>query len=70
MSDTTPEVLCYKVEDLCKLIGVSRPVAYKLAQRADFPTIRIGRRLLIPKSGLERWLEQQTSLAAFMGGIH
>lgn len=59
-SDTTNATLCYKVEDLCGLLGVSRPVAYSLANRADFPAVRIGRRILIPRSGLEKWLEQQS----------
>ena len=62
MREVTSEVLCYKVENLCGLLGVSRPVAYKLAQRTDFPTIRLGRRVLIPKSGLEKWLEQQSDV--------
>ena len=69
MNNSTPEILCYKVEDLCGLIGVSRPVAYKLAQRADFPTIRVGRRLLISKSGLEKWLEQQAGHSITMEGL-
>jgi len=32
--------------------------AYELARRKDFPAIRIGRRIVIPKAAFERWLEQ------------
>lgn len=60
MTEPISNTLCYKVEDLCGLLGISRPTAYELAHRNDFPTIRIGRRLLIPKTALEKWLERQT----------
>lgn len=61
MTENQNSAMCYKVDDLCGLLGVSRPTAYELAHRADFPTVRIGRRLLIPRAGLERWLEKQYS---------
>ena len=69
--DTINAPLCYKVDDLCGLLGVSRPVAYSLANRADFPVVRIGRRLIIPRSGLEKWLEKQSGQCSLSesGGV-
>ena len=52
--------LCYKVGDLCGLLGISRPTAYELVRRKDFPVVRIGRRMLVPRAGLERWLAEQS----------
>ena len=71
MSETINAPLCYRVEDLCGLLGVSRPVAYSLANRADFPAIRLGRRPLIPKAGLEAWLTQQAEQRTeiVLGGV-
>ena len=51
--------LCYNVADLCDLLRVSRPTAYSLVHREGFPVVRVGRRFLIPRVGLERWLEEQ-----------
>jgi excisionase family DNA binding protein len=36
------------VEDAGRLLGMSRPSAYAAVQRGDIPSIRIGRRLIIP----------------------
>lgn len=53
--------ICHTVDDLCALLQISRPTAYELVHREDFPKIRIGRRVLIPRAGLEKWLEDQTN---------
>jgi excisionase family DNA binding protein len=34
------------------LLGVSRAFAYELAARGELPTIRLGRRILVPKAAL------------------
>ncbi len=38
------------------LLGLSRVSAYLAAERGDIPTIRIGRRLLVPTEALRRLL--------------
>lgn len=40
------------VEEAGRLIGVSRGSAYEAAARGEIPTIRIGRRLLVPVARL------------------
>ena len=59
-----PDALCLTVEDLCDLLQVSRPTAYNLVHMEGFPVIRLGRRLLIPRAGLERWLAEHTETVA------
>ena len=59
-----PDALCVTVDDLCNLLQVSRPTAYSLVHKEGFPVIRLGRRLLIPRAGLERWLNEQTETVA------
>ena len=46
------EPLTISVEDAAKLLGVSRGLAYEAARRGELPTIRLGRRLLVPTAQL------------------
>lgn len=40
-----------------ELLGVSRPLAYKLARLGQIPTIKLGkRRIVVPKAALEKML--------------
>ena len=48
----------YTVEEAGKVLGLSRASSYQAAARGDIPTIKIGRRLLVPIKGLELLLEQ------------
>lgn len=41
-----------------ELLGVCRATAYMLARTGQIPTIRLGRRLVVPKSALERMLAE------------
>ncbi len=40
-----------------KALGIGRSAAYEAARTGQLPTIRIGRRLLVPIIALERLLE-------------
>ena len=55
------EKLTLSVEEAGKLLGVSRQVAYQLIHRPDFPTLHIGRRVLVPKKQLEAWMDRQVN---------
>lgn len=52
-----PQKTMLSVEEAGKMLGVSRQIAYQLARRDDFPTLRIGRRLLIPRNKLIEWVD-------------
>jgi excisionase family DNA binding protein len=51
------ERLTYTVDEAGRLLGVSRNSAYQLARTGQLPTIRLGRRLLVPKAALNRLLD-------------
>lgn len=55
------EKLTLSVEEAGKLLGVSRQVAYQLIHRSDFPTLHIGRRILVPKKQLEEWMDRNVT---------
>ena len=46
------EPLTLTVEETAELLGVSRGLAYEAARRGEIPTIRLGRRLLVPRARL------------------
>lgn len=54
------ERLALSITEVAEALNVSRPTIYRLIQRADFPVIRLGRRQLVPRQGLEEWLRNQT----------
>ena len=56
------KALCVTVEEMGKRLSISRASAYSLAHSEGFPTVTIGRRMLIPLSALEKWLEAQAGI--------
>jgi excisionase family DNA binding protein len=46
------EPLTISVEDAARWLGISRGLAYEAARRGELPTIRLGRRLLVPRARL------------------
>jgi predicted DNA-binding transcriptional regulator AlpA len=46
----------YHLEEVAKLFGIGRNQAYEGARRGDFPTIRIGKRIVAPKAAIDKLL--------------
>ena len=44
------------VQEAATILGVGRNKAYEAARSGEIPTVRIGRRLLVPVAALERLL--------------
>ena len=57
------EKLTMTVEETGKVLGLSRPTMYKLVQRADFPVVRVGRRMLVSTEGLREWVKKETGVS-------
>jgi excisionase family DNA binding protein len=47
------------IEEAGKVLGISRSLAYEAARRGELPTFRIGRRLLVPLSAIDRLLSDK-----------
>jgi len=47
------------LDEVATLLRVSRGSAYAAAKKGEIPTIRIGRRLLVPLAALDRLLGEQ-----------
>lgn len=48
------------VKDLMLILGISRGKAYELAHSNEFHTVKVGTKILIPKTSLQRWLNGET----------
>lgn len=59
--------LLLRIEEAAELCGVCTRTMYTLTHRADFPTVKIGKRTLISREGLEEWIRKQTQ--GNQGGI-
>lgn len=49
--------LMLNADQLAQVLGISRAGAYQLMHEKGFPVIRIGRRMVIPKENLRKWLD-------------
>lgn len=66
MNDTTPSPVDHlasrttlTVEETAQLLGLGRTAAYEAARRGDFPTRRLGRRVVVPVPALRAWLGER-----------
>lgn len=53
--------------ELAGALGISRAGAYTLIHRKDFPTLQIGKRLMVPKDKLVAWIDRNTTGAERQG---
>jgi len=44
------------VEELAKVIGLSRQSTYNALRIGDIPSIRLGKRFILPKPAIEEWM--------------
>ena len=49
-------------EQVAQVLGISRAGAYTLMHSKDFPTIQIGKRMVVPKDKLLAWMEKQIAV--------
>ena len=61
LENTHPERRVVTVNEAAVMLRISRGAAYEAARRREIPTIRIGRRLLVPIAALERMLAGNTA---------
>ena len=47
----------YTIEEAAEILGIGRSSAYQAVRSGEIPTVRVGRRLLVPRAALERMLQ-------------
>lgn len=55
--ENNEQSLTLTVTETARLLRISRSAAYQALERKQLPSIRIGRRLLIPRKAIENMLE-------------
>ena len=50
--------LMLSVLEMAATLGISRAGAYELARTEDFPALKIGTRVVIPKDKLKEWVDK------------
>ena len=45
---------------VARVLGVSPASSYELMHEKDFPALRIGNRIVVPKEAFIQWVEQHT----------
>ena len=48
---------------VAKVLGIAPSSRYELMHEKDFPALRIGNRIVVPKEEFIRWVEQYTGAA-------
>ena len=52
--------LFLNVNDLSKALGIAPSSCYELMHEKDFPSIRIGKRLVVPREKFIEWVDEQS----------
>ena len=50
--------LTYSVTEMADLLGIGRSKAYELVRSGTIPSLRLGRRIVVPKLALSRFLAE------------
>ena len=62
--ETTPErPATLTVDQAAAILGIARSSAYEAVRRGDIPAVRVGRRVLVPRVGLDRLLGHEAGAA-------
>ena len=69
MSQEESARLVYSVKEAGRLLRISRGLMYECVQKGQIPSIRIGRRILIPYAGLIKLLEGASPQDVVMPGL-
>ena len=54
----TQDIILYTVEDIERIFQISRTKAYQLIGANGFPSLRINKRVYVPKNKLETWIDR------------
>ena len=53
--------LFLNAETVAKVLGISISSTYELMHENDFPSLKIGNRLIVPKEKFKQWIETKTN---------
>ena len=54
--------LTLSAPEVAEVLGISRAAAYALVRSRDFPSLKVGTRILVPKDKFIAWISDQTGV--------
>ena len=61
--------LTLTVNEAAKMLGISRGLAYEMVKMGKIPSVHFGKRILIPRSALDKLLEEPKPLNLTPAGL-
>ena len=59
--DATNEEILLTIKDIQEIFQCGKNYAYSLTKLKGFPTIKIGKKIFIPKDKLKKWIDENTN---------
>ena len=57
MNETKHEKVMLCVKDVREIMGIGRDRSYELMQSKQFPTVKVGKKVLVHKDVFDKWLK-------------
>jgi excisionase family DNA binding protein len=54
--DDVVDCATFTVEEAAKILGISRGLGYELVRNGELPSLKLGRRVVVPRRALDRLL--------------
>lgn len=54
--------LFLNAETVAKVLGISISSAYELMHEKNFPSLKVGNRLIVPKENFQQWVETKINV--------
>ena len=54
--------LFLNADTVAKVLGISISSAYELMHEKDFPALKVGNRLIVPKENFKQWVERKINV--------
>ncbi len=63
LENSIQKKLTITVPEAARMLGISRGLAYEMAREGTIPTLRFGRRVVVPLAAIERLLQETNKTA-------
>ena len=65
MENKSQNKLTITVPEAARMLGISRGLGYEMAREGTIPTLRFGRRVVVPLAAIERLLQETNKTALY-----
>ena len=59
--DATNEKILLTIKDIQEVFQCGKNYVYSLTKLKGFPTIKIGKKIFVPKDKLKKWIDENTN---------